>query len=96
MRAWPFQDSRQKAKLGADFTRLKAAAGVEFSGAFHRFRFGFANANVDSLAGDVLQHLMRHQASSTTRKYINVAARMKRAGTAERLHVPARLRKDLG
>lgn len=75
-------------KLWADFARLKEAAEVEFPGAFHRLRFGFANANVDSLDADLLQELMRHRDPQTTRKYINVAQRMRRAGTAERLHVP--------
>lgn len=85
---WPHHERT----LWTDFTALKAAAGVEFPGAFHRFRFGFANANVDSLPADLLQRLMRHQAASTTRRYINAAERMKRAGTAARLHVPEVLR----
>jgi integrase len=84
---WPHHERT----LWADFANLKAAAGVEFPGAFHRFRFGFANANVDALPADLLQRLMRHQAASTTRRYINAAERMKRAGTAARLHVPAAL-----
>jgi integrase len=85
---WPHHERT----LWADFADLKAAAGVEFPGAFHRFRFGFANANVDSLDPDLLQKLMRHQAASTTRRYINAAERMRRAGTAEKIHVPDVLR----
>ncbi len=81
---WPHHERT----LWTDFTALKAAAGLEFPGAFHRLRFGFANANVDALPADLLQKLMRHQAASTTRRYINAAERMKRAGTAARLHVP--------
>ena len=82
--SWPHHERT----LWSDFAKLKESAGVDFDGAFHRFRFGFANANVDKLGEDVLQRLMRHQALSTTRNYINSAVRMKRAGTAERLHVP--------
>ena len=85
---WPHHERT----LWIDFAALKVAAGVEFPGAFHRFRFGFANANVDSLDADLLQKLMRHQAASTTRRYINAAERMKRAGTAAKLHVPDVLR----
>ena len=81
---WPHHERT----LWADFAELKTAAGVDFPGAFHRFRFGFANANVDSLDPDRLQKLMRHQAASTTRRYINAAERMRRAGTAEKIHVP--------
>jgi integrase len=86
---WP----THRRALWEHFGKLKTAAGVEFDGAFHRFRFGFANANVDQLEPDVLQRLMRHQAASTTRKYINFAERMKRQGTADRIHVPASLQK---
>ncbi|MEO1496192.1 MAG: site-specific integrase [Planctomycetota bacterium] len=86
---WPFHERM----LWADFRTLKKAADVEISGAFHRFRFGFANANVDNLDADVLQRLMRHQDAKTTRHYVNMAERMKRQGTAERLHVPAVLAK---
>ncbi len=68
------------------------AAGVDFPGAFHRFRFGFANANVDKLDADLLQRLMRHQSASTTKIYINAAERMKRAGVADRVHIPAFLK----
>lgn len=89
---WPHHERT----LWDDFTALKAAAGVEFPGAFHRFRFGFANANVDHIDADLLQKLMRHQSAATTRIYINAAARMKRSGVAERLHVPAVLKKASG
>lgn len=85
---WPHHERT----LWADFAALKTAAGVEFPGAFHRFRFGFANANVDALPADVLQRLMRHREASTTRRYINAAERLKRTGTASRLHVPDVLR----
>jgi integrase len=81
---WPHHERT----LWTDFAELKTAAGVDFPGAFHRFRFGFANANVDSLDPDLLQKLMRHQAASTTRRYINAAERMRRAGTADKIHVP--------
>jgi hypothetical protein len=62
---------------------------VSFAGAFHRFRFGFANANVDSIAPDLLQRLMRHQSAATTRRYVNMAERAKRSGVSDKLHVPA-------
>ena len=75
-----------------DFAALKTAAGLDFPGAFHRLRFGFANANVDALPADLLQRLMRHRDPQTTRRYINAVERMKRAGTAK-LHVPDVLRK---
>jgi integrase len=81
---WPHHERT----LWADFASLKKAAKVEFPGAFHRLRFGFANANVDNLDADVLQRLMRHRAAATTRGYINAAQRMKRAGTAAKLHTP--------
>jgi integrase len=85
---WPHHERT----LWTDFAALKTAAGVEFPGAFHRLRFGFANVNVDSLPADLLQRLMRHKAAATTRRYINAAERMKRAGTAAKLHVPDALR----
>jgi integrase len=84
---WPLHERL----LWTHFAKLKAVAEVEFEGAFHRFRFGFANANVDGLEADVLQRLMRHQDAKTTRHYVNTAERMKRRGTADRLHVPAKL-----
>ena len=82
---WP----STRRRLWADFAKLKAKAGVEFAGAFHRLRFGFCNANVDHVPEDVLQRLMRHKAASTTQGYINKARRMRTQGTADRLHVPA-------
>jgi integrase len=85
---WPHHERT----LWTDFTALKAAARLEFPGAFHRLRFGFANANVDALPADLLQKLMRHQSPATTRRYINAAERMKRTGTAAKLHVPAALK----
>jgi integrase len=85
---WPHHERT----LWEDFTALKTAAGVKFPGAFHRLRFGFANANVDHLDADLLQKLMRHQSPQTTRGYINAAARLKRSDVASRLHVPAVLR----
>jgi integrase len=81
--------------LWGDFRALKAAAGVSFPGAFHRLRFGFANANVDSMDADLLQKLMRHRSASTTRIYINAAERMKRSKVAEKVHVPAFLQTPL-
>ncbi len=89
---WPHHERT----LWVDFTALKAAAGVAFPGAFHRFRFGFANANVDAVDADLLQMLMRHRDPQTTRHYINAAARMKRSGVVERIHVPAFLRTASG
>lgn len=81
---WPHHERT----LWADFAKLKAAAGVEFAGAFHRLRFGFATMNADNVPADVLQRLMRHRAASTTARYINVAKRLKTQGTSDRLHVP--------
>lgn len=86
---WPHHERT----LWTDFAALKEAAGVELTGAFHRFRFGFANANVDKLPLDVLQRLMRHQDAKTTRHYVNMAERMKRQNTADQIHVPDVLRK---
>jgi hypothetical protein len=74
--------------LWSDFASLKMAAKVEFPGAFHCLRLGFANANVDNLDADLLQRLMRRQAAATTRRYFDAAERMKRAGTADKIHVP--------
>lgn len=74
---------------------LKAVAGTSFRGAFHRLRFGFANANVDNLDADLLQRLMRHRSASTTPTYINTVERMKRAGVAEKLHIPEFLQSQL-
>lgn len=82
---WPHHERT----LWADFATLKETAGLDFAGAFHRLRFGFANANVDSLPADLLQKLMRHRDQKTTRYYINAAERMKRSGVADKLHVPA-------
>lgn len=84
-----FAHPHDRRTLWYDFAALKKAAGVDFPGAFHRLRFGFANANVDNLDPDLLQRLMRHKSASTTRIYINAAERMKRANVAERVHVPA-------
>lgn len=81
--------------LWVDFKALKMAAGVGFTGAFHRLRFGFANANVDTLDTDLLQKLMRHRSASTTCIYINAAERMKRSNVAEKVHVPAFLQTPL-
>ena len=81
---WPHHERT----LWTDFNTLKQKANLEFPGAFHRLRFGFANANVDALPADLLQKLMRHRDPKTTRSYINAAERMKRAGTASKLHVP--------
>jgi integrase len=75
--------------LWEEFSKQKTAGGLTFAGAFHRFRFGFANANVDNLDADLLQRLMRHQSQQTTRGYIDMAERLKRTGVADRLHVPA-------
>lgn len=85
---WPLH----RRTLWSHFANLKEAAGIEFDGAFHRFRFGFANVNVDALPADVLQRLMRHKAAATTVGYINAAERMRRQGTTERLHVPSVLK----
>lgn len=81
---WPHHERT----LWADFAALKKAAGVEINGAFHRFKFGFANANVGRLDADVLQTLMLHQDSKTTRHDINTAERMRRQRTADTIHVP--------
>jgi integrase len=89
---WPHHERT----LWADFAALKVEAGATFAGAFHRFRFGFANANVDSMDANLLQQLMGHQDPQTTRHYINAAARMKRSGIAERIHVPAFLQSATG
>lgn len=86
---WPYNERT----LWDHFAKLKKAAGVEFKGAFHRLRFGFCNANVDRVDEDVLQHLMRHRDRQTTRRYVHVAKRMQRQGTADKLHVPAILAK---
>ncbi|MEQ8846109.1 site-specific integrase [Botrimarina sp.] len=88
---WPLH----RRLLWTHFAKLKKEAGVEIPGAFHRFRFGFANVNVDALPADVLQRLMRHQAAATTRRYVNMAERMRRQDTANRIHVPAFLRKEV-
>ncbi|TWT75520.1 site-specific tyrosine recombinase XerD [Posidoniimonas polymericola] len=87
--AWPHHTRT----LYAHFANLKKAAKVEYSGAFHRFRFGFCNANVDALPADVLQQLMQHQDAKTTKLYVNRAARLRRQGTADLIHVPEILTK---
>lgn len=90
-----FSYPHDRRTLWVDFQGLKTAAGVTFPGAFHRLRFGFANANVDNLDADLLQKLMRHRSASTTRIYINAAERMKRSNVAEKVHVPAFLQTPL-
>jgi integrase len=87
---WP----HHRSTLHGDFRKLMAAAGVEFPGAFHRLRFGFANSNVHNLPADVLQHLMGHRSASTTRIYINDFERMRRQETGANVHVPAILRAE--
>lgn len=87
-----FSWHHHRSTLHGDFRKLKAAAEVEFPGAFHRLRFGFANGNVDRLPADVLQHLIRHQSASTTRIYINDLAWMRRQEKGADVHVPAILR----
>ena len=91
-----FEWSDNRRLIWTDFTALKKAAGAEFKGAFHRFRFGFANANVDALDAKLLQTLMRHQSQATTQHYINMAERLKRSGVATKLHVPAFLQTATG
>ena len=90
-----FAHPHDRRTLWYDFAALKKAAGVDFPGAFHRLRFGFANANVDNLDADLLQKLMRHRSASTTRIHINAAERIKRSNVAERVHVPAFLQPPL-
>jgi len=80
--------------LWEDFKALKEAAGVTFSGAFHRLRFGFATVNRGQYDPKVLQRLMRHKAFSTTLKYINVETEVAR--TADRLFVPDVLKRGAG
>ena len=46
---------RDSPKLLCEGTEIRINAGLEFSGAFHRLRFGFANANVDKFSEHVLQ-----------------------------------------
>lgn len=82
---WPHHERT----LWAHFDKLKLAARIDRPGAFHRFRYGFANANVDSLTGAELQHLMQHASEATTKRYINHAHRMQRAKYASKVHVPA-------
>ena len=82
--SWPHNERL----LWVDFATLKEEAGVEFPGAFHRFRLGYANANVDRLDADILQHQMRHKDPKTTRRYIHQAERVKRSGVAEKTHAP--------
>ena len=86
---WPHNERL----LWVEFAKLKKAAGLEFSGAFHRLRFGFCNANVDNMPEDLLQHFMRHRDRATTRHYINTVDRMRRAGKAALVHVPEVLQK---
>lgn len=86
---WPLNERG----LWEHFAKLKGHAGVDIPGAFHRLRFGFCNANDGVFDEGVLQQLMLHKSASTTRRYINQAHRMRRQGTAERLHVPDVLKK---
>jgi integrase len=72
--------------LWSDFAKLKETAGVKFSGAFHRLRFGFATMNRGRYDGKVLQRLMLHKSYQTTLRYINVETEVAR--TADRLFVP--------
>ena len=90
--AWPHHERL----LWVEFAKLKKAAGVSIAGAFHRFRFGYANANVDRLDADILQHQMRHKDAQTTQYYIHQAERLKRSGVSDRIHVPKILRHGTG
>lgn len=80
--------------LWSDFSRLKKAAGVNFDGAFHRLRFGFATMNRHQFDERQLQHLMRHKSAQTTRRYINFEADIQR--TAEKVYVPDVLKPAVG
>ena len=82
--------------LWADVKRLQSQQAWNFMEIFHRLRFGFANADVDSLDADLLQQLMPHKEAQTTRKYINAVQRLRRAKTAEALHVPDVLKVSAG
>lgn len=79
---WP----HHQRTLWVDFARLKEAAGVKFSGAFHRLRFGFATMNQGKFDLKVLQQMMRHKSDATTRGYLNIDTQVTR--TAENLYVP--------
>ena len=73
---------------------MNSFAGVQFSGAFHRLRYGFATMNQGKYELKVLQSMMRHKSSSTTQRYLNIETQVRR--TADQLHVPAVLRTAAG
>lgn len=80
---WPHHERT----LWSDFERLKDAAGVEMTGAFHRLRHGFATANQGSYDLKVLQSMMRHKSSQTTQRYMNIETWVRR--TSKDLFVPS-------
>lgn len=46
---------------------------------FHDFRRAFATMNADMLSPNALRKLMRHRSDSTTKRYINMADKLKPA-----------------
>jgi len=89
---WPYNERL----LWVEFAKLKKAAEVDFSGPFHRFRFGYANANVDRLPPEILPRQMRRQDAATNQRYIHQVDRLKCSSAGERLHVPEFLWKEIG
>ena len=71
--------------LYPQFEKIQDAAGVE-GWAFHDFRRGFATQNAEQLDLFELQSLMQHRSIETTRRYVDMAAKLKR--TTDRINVP--------
>jgi integrase len=74
------------------YHRIQDKAGVSNCGknggdfGFHDLRRGFATANAEHMDLFELQKLMQHRSLETTRGYVNMAGKLKKA--IEKVHVP--------
>lgn len=93
--------------LWCEFERIQKAAGIHLECredhehtsrchvyGFHDFRRAFATMNADMLSPSALRKLMRHRSDPTTKRYINMADKLKPA--VETLHVPPVLNRAAG
>ena len=83
---WPLP----RRKLWDVFHKIQQAAGVQRRDGkcygFHDLRRGFATMNADRMSADALQTIMRHRDYGTTKRYINMAQRLKPA--AQNIYLP--------
>lgn len=80
-----FPWSLSSRSLYPQLDRIQQAAGVQ-GWAFHDFRRGFATQNAEQLDLFELQSLMQHRSIETTRRYVDMAAKLKRS--TDKINVP--------